>query len=143
MINSKFKKDYEFSWIDIFRASNEEDKKEAIDVWLGNVPTAYRKRRINCPGDITIRHWRLSGARTEHIKILEGECKARLFIFDFLDCLVFVSLESIKKALINHLFYVKPNKDKKTSLAVINLKNLEYLKIPIKIAEERLAQGVL
>lgn len=135
IFHERKKEDYEFSWLKIFKSAEKEDKENGIDLWLSNVPTAYRKRRINCPGDITIRHKRVSGAKTEHIKILEGECKAMLYIFDFLDCLIFVPIESIKRALMNHAFSVIPNKDQKTSLAVINLNDLKYLKIPIKKTE--------
>ena len=126
LINSEFKRDFDFSNPNYFKASDKEDKEFGIDFWVFNIPVAYRKRRIFCPSDITIRFRRNSGAKTEYIKILEGSFKAELFVFEFADKIIFSNLESIKKALLNHQFTTFPNPDKETWLAAIKLENIKH-----------------
>jgi len=125
-MNSEFKEDFDFSNPNFFKASDKEDKKYGIDFWIFNIPVAYRKRRIKCPSDITIRYKRNSGAKTEYIKILDGTFRAKLFVFEFEDKIIFSNLESIKKAILNHQFNIIPNRDKATWLAVIKLENIKY-----------------
>lgn len=125
-MNSEFKEDFDFSNPNFFKASDQEDKKYGIDFWIFNIPVAYRKRRIKCPSDITIRYKRNSGAKTEYIKILDGTFRAKLFVFEFEDKIIFSNLESIKKAILNHQFNIIPNRDKATWLAVIKLENIKY-----------------
>lgn len=124
---TNFKDDFNFSDPQFFRSSDEEDKEKGIDFWFCNLPVAYRKRRINCPDDITIRYERKSGAKTEYHKILSGEFQAKIFIFDFLDRVVFCSVDSIKSALSNYWFEIKFNKDNETSLAIVDLKKITFL----------------
>ena len=128
-MNAEFKKDFDFSDPNFFRASDEEDKKFGIDFWIFNIPVAYRKRRRKCPSDITIRYKRSSGMKTEYDKIVNGIFKAKLFIFQFEDVVIFSNLESIKNALLNHQFEVIPNPDKETWLAAIKLKDIKYFKL--------------
>lgn len=128
LISSKFKDDFAFSKVNFYKASDEEDKKIGIDFWLCDIPVAYRKYRENCRGTITIRYRRISGAKTECAKILEGSTKAKLFMFDFPDKLIFSSLESIKQALLRGQFKTYPNKDKMSELAAIDLENIKYIK---------------
>lgn len=128
-MNEEIKKDFDFSDPNFFKASTEEDQKFGIDFWIFNIPVAYRKRRINCPSDITIRYRRLSGAKTEYNKILEEIFKALLFLFEFEDKIIFTDLKSIRNALLNKQFYVITNKDKKTELCIIKLKDIKYLEI--------------
>ncbi len=127
MISSKFKDDFDFSKINFYKASDEEDKKIGIDFWLCDIPVAYRKYRKNCREGITIRYRRMFGGKTEYIKILEGTIKAKLFMFDFPNKLIISSIESIKQALLYHKFETFTNKDEVTQLAVIKLGNIKYL----------------
>lgn len=129
LINSEFKKDFDFSDPNFFKASTEEDQKFGIDFWIFNIPVAYRKRRIKCPSDITIRYKRLSGIKTEYDKIINGIFKGKLFLFEFEDKIIFSSLESIKKALLNRQFNIVANPDKKTWFASIKLENIECLEL--------------
>jgi hypothetical protein len=128
-MNSEFKRDFDFSNPNFFKASDKEDKKYGIDFWIFNIPVAHRKRRIQCPSDITIRYKRNSGAKTEYNKILDGTLRARLFVFEFTDKIIFSNLESIKMALLNKQFNIIPNYDQETSLAVIKLENLKYFEL--------------
>ena len=127
MISSNFRQNFCFSNPNFLKASDEEDRKYGIDFWLCNIPVAFRKRRIKCPGDISIRYQITSGPKTEYYKILSGVYKAKLFIFEFEDKVIFAKVESIKKALLNHRFQVIPNKDGKTKGAYIKLENIKFL----------------
>ena len=127
LINSNFKDDFAFSKVNFYKASDEEDKRIGIDFWLCDIPVAYRKYRKNCRMAITIRYKRKSGAKTEYMKILEGSTKAKLFMFDFSDKLIFTTIESIKQALLKHKFETFLNKDKITELAVIKLEDIKCL----------------
>lgn len=126
MKNSDFIKDFEYSKPGFLKAAIKEDRELGIDFWLCGLPVAYRKRRKDYP-DITIRYRRKSGAKTEYIKILDGSFKSVLFIFEFPSSVVLCPTNSILNALKNHRFSVITNKDNETSLAVIELKNLEYI----------------
>jgi len=125
--SSKFKDDFDFSKINFYKASDEEDKKIGIDFWLCDIPVAYRKYRKNCRKAITIRYRRMFGGKTEFMKILEGTTKAKLFMFDFPDTLIISSIESIKQALLYHKFKIFTNEDKVTQLAVIKLEDIKFL----------------
>ena len=116
LLNSKIEDDFKFSKINFYKASDEEDKRIGIDFWLCDIPVAYRKYRKNCRDAITIRYRRTSGAKTEYMKILEGSTKAKLFLFDFPDKLIFSSMESIRQALLKHQFEIFLNKDRVTEL---------------------------
>lgn len=129
LIDSRIKKDFDFSDPKYFKASSKEDCENGIDFWIFGLPVAYRKRRINCPSDITIRYRRISGSKTEYMKILDGSLKAKLFIFEFEDKIIFSNLESIKKALLLHKFRIIPNPDQSTWLATIKLEDIKYLDI--------------
>ena len=125
-MNSEFKRDFDFSNPNFFKASDEEDKKYGIDFWILNIPVAYRKRRMRCPSDVTIRYKRNSGAKTEYNKILDGTFRGNLFIFQFTDKIIFSNLESIKMALLNKQFSIFQNYDQETWFAAIKLENLKY-----------------
>ncbi len=122
-----FKTNFDFSNPNFFKASDEEDINYGIDFWLCGIPIAYRKRRRTFPGDVSIRYRINTGSRTEYIKILEGDFKAKLFIYEFTDKVIFVDVRSIFEALKLHRFKIIPNFDKKTEGAYIELTHLNYL----------------
>ena len=122
-----FEHDFNFSKPSILRASNKEDQELGIDFWLCEIPVAHRKRRKKCPGDITIRLWRNSGASTEATKIIRDRCKADLFMFEFLDKVIFCSKKEIKFALITKKYKKILNRDGQTGFAAISLKEIKYM----------------
>jgi hypothetical protein len=95
-----FKEDFDYSQIVRAKSSTDEDRNFGVDGWINDIPISYRRRRINCPGDVTIRSWRKSNAMTEVEKIKGGICKAGLFVFDFLDRVIFCGVDSIRENLI-------------------------------------------
>ena len=123
-LKNSIKKDFKFSDPNFFRSGDDDDKKHGIDFWLCGLPCAYRKRRINFPGDITIRYKRKTGAETECLKILNGSCQAKIFIYEFQNKVIFTNLDSIKKALINHRYIIIPNQDQETEFAAIKISDL-------------------
>ena len=122
---TNFKDDFDFSNPNYFKDSDEEDKKQGIDFWICNIPIAYRQRRKKCPDDITIRYKRPSKEKTEYNKILDGTLKAKLFLFNFEDKIIFSTLESIKSALLNNKFTSYANTDG-TWFVAIDLENIRY-----------------
>lgn len=125
-MNPEIQEDFNYSNLEFRKPTPQEDKEQGIDGWICGVPIAYRKRKKSY-NDITIRHSRKSGAKTEYIKILDGSCRAFLYFFDFPDKIIICSTASIKKALENHKFTIIPNTDGITDLAIITLDNLKAL----------------
>lgn len=79
----------------------DQDVKEGKDYVIGNFGIAWRKRRVRLSkwGQVSIRHSRISGNPTEFTKIITGQCRSQLYIFEFLDCYVVCKMASIKSCL--------------------------------------------
>jgi len=109
-----------------------DDMKRNIDCWLRQLPVAYRTRRCTVGrwNEISIRNQRNNGAKTERQKILDGECGARLFVFDFTDAWVLCGYAEIVKALHDNAGYEKPNHDGQTSAYYIGIENIRHILIP-------------
>lgn len=105
------------------------DMKENKDYILeGGFGIAYRRRRFNVDkfNEISIRNSRVSGAKTEKQKILDGKCKSRLFIYEFKDAWVVCTLEDISDSLKNDSGYVQPNSNGTTSAYYISLSKIRH-----------------
>ena len=125
-INSKLKEDMRYGQRLMLVSTPDADMKENKDFIIGKLGIAYRHRRfkLNKWGEISIRHKRASGAKTEYQKILDGECKAQLFIFEFLDAWVVCTFDDILDCLKTNKGYIKVNNDGITSAYYISIKDI-------------------
>lgn len=128
----EIKHDMEFGQPSMITTTPDQDMKSNIDCFMLGIPVASRRRRfpLSKYGEISIRNNRENGAKTERQKILDGECKAKLFIWEFTDCWVIIGYETILAALKNDIGYAKCNNDKETSAYYINALKIEHLLIP-------------
>ena len=129
LINSKLQSDMEYGQRVMIVTTPDADIKNDIDYTIGALNIAYRRRRFKMSkyGEISIRNSRTSGAKTERQKILDGECKSSLFIFEFLDGWVICNIATILHCLKTGQGYVKSNNDGITSAYYIPIKNISCL----------------
>jgi len=114
----------------MFITTPDDDMKGNTDLFIDNLRVAYRKRRftVKTYGEISIRANRKSGAETEMSKILSGKAKARLYIFEFLDCWILCNVEDILACLKNpEKHYIKHNNDGITSACYIKIEYIPHL----------------
>ncbi len=129
MLSSNFTKDYSFGEVAFVKPASEEDMKQGIDAWLGGIPFAWRRRRIPSTkyGEISIRHSRLSGARTERDKLLDGSFKALVYIFQFSDGVAVVCLTSDVVACLREKRYTTRENPDGSVGCYIKLENIRHL----------------
>lgn len=128
---SQVKKDMKFGQPLMILSTPDDDAKNNIDVFIGNLKVALRRRRIKLSkyGEISIRNSRNSGAKTELEKILAGESKSELYIFSFRDAYIVCTLKDIYNCLLNKKYHTVPNPDKETTAAYISLSDINHLSI--------------
>jgi len=107
------------------------DIKYNQDYIIGQLGIAYRRRRFKVGkyNEVSIRNSRASGAKTERQKILDGECKSQLFIWEFADAWVICILSDILEALQQDIGYVKENNGGITSAYYISIRKINHLLI--------------
>jgi hypothetical protein len=127
--NSKVQQDMTFGQRAMIVTTPDADMKENKDYMIGDLGIAWRHRRFKVAkySEISIRYKRASGAKTEYQKILDGECKSQLFVFEFVNAWVICSYWAILKALKEDAGYVQPNHDGITSAYYISLDNIPHL----------------
>ncbi len=105
------------------------DMKENKDFMIGGLGIAWRHRRFKVSkySEISIRYRRTSGAKTEYQKILDGESKSHLFVFEFQDAWVICSYPAVLKALRESKGYEQKNNDGVTSAYYISLEDIPHL----------------
>jgi len=121
------KRDMAYGQLAMLVTTPDDDMKANTDYFIGKLRVAYRRRRISIAqyNEISIRFKRESGAETEMSKILAGKAKARLYIFEFVDCWVFATATDILTCLRDpQLHYAQPNNDGLTHACYIKLKDL-------------------
>lgn len=132
-LNSDFRKDQDYGQQPMmFTTTPDLDQKNNIDCVLGSLKIALRRRRISIKryGELSIRYKRtLTGTKTELAKILDGDNKADLYIFEFTDCWVLCTLQEIKRILEENKYHVVQNNDMITQAAYINIKDIKNLLI--------------
>ena len=133
MTSSKLTNDMAYGQVQMIVTTPDADMKENVDYLLGKLGIAYRRRRfrINTYREISIRNSRKSGAKTERQKILDGECKSLLFIWEFSDAYVVCTLSDIFRALRDNVGYVQDNDDGTTSAYYIPLNKLPHIQLPM------------
>lgn len=126
---TNFDKDFAFGEVAIAKPASGEDMLEGIDVWVGGIPFAWRRYRVSVRqyGEISIRYSRLSGAKTEYDKLLDGDFKAQIYLFQFTDACVICRTADIIACLKEKRYILKYNKDKTTSAVYVNLDAIKHL----------------
>lgn len=110
------------------------DMKEGTDYLIGSFRIAWRRRRISVKkyGEVSIRYQRANGSKTEYAKILSGEARPHLFIFEFSDAYVIMSGPTMVTALKDNVGYVNTwNKDGKTKAYYIPLAKVPHVILAI------------
>jgi len=94
-------------------ASFKEDVENGIDGWIGSLPFAHRVRNISLSkyGEVSIRYSLPSGYDTEYHKLLNGQFKAKLYVFEFTDAYIFCCADELSRCLNNKMFTVQRNPD--------------------------------
>lgn len=141
LIKDKLAEDYRFG--NVFSApASAEDQEAGIDHWLvsetSSIPLSWRKRRIQVGKykQISIRHSRGSGSKTELQKFLDNEIRSWVYLFEFKDAIVICSTEDIKKTIHKGEYQVQPNYDAgDTAASYINLDKIEHLLVMKKEKE--------
>lgn len=108
------------------------DVKEDRDFILeSGFSIAYRRRRfpLDRYGEVSIRNSRASGAKTERQKLLDGECKAHLFVWEFTDGWIVCQTSDVLEALRANAGYVQQNNDGVTSAYYIPFRNIPHWRI--------------
>jgi len=128
---TELERNMQYGQVAMLITTPDQDMDGNQDCVLGNLSIALRHRRpkVDKYGEISIRAARASGARTEMAKILAGECKSQLFIFEFLDCFIVCALSDIRHALEQRIGYEKPNNDGATSAWYIPLEKIKHLRM--------------
>ena len=136
--DSSLAKDMRFGQRVMITSTPDADMKENRDYVIGSLGIAYRRRRFKVSryGEISIRNSRASGAKTERAKILDGECRSELFIWEFEDAYVLCKLEDVLSALRSDVGYAKDNNDGTTSAYYIPITKVHHLLIPRAAAVE-------
>jgi len=129
--NFKVQEDMNYGQLVMIVSTPDADMKGNQDYIIGQLGITYRRRRFKVGkyNEISIRNSRASGAKTERQKILDGECKSQLFIWEFADVWVICILSDILEALQQDIGYVKENKDGITSAYYISIRKVNHLLI--------------
>lgn len=106
--NSKIAQDMAYGQRVMIITTPDADMKENTDLSYGGFCIAWRRRKpmVTKYGELSIRYERRNGIKTEFQKILDGESKAHLFVFEFPDAWVMCSGITILKALQDDIGYV-------------------------------------
>ncbi len=123
---------FDFGALVFERSTTVEDMEQGIDGWLGEIPIAWRKRRIPLIqyNEISIRFTTASGNRMEYHKLLDGSFKALLYFFQFSEAIIVCRTEDVIDCLDSYRFTVKQNHDRATSAIYINVNTINHLKLP-------------
>lgn len=124
-----FEADYKFGKFEFHNSTNPEDRKEGIDGWIGNMPAATRKFRCNLNTFRQISIRKRKWHKSEFDKILNGEYKPVLYLYEYIDAYVICKVEDIANCLKTKLFTERPNKDNSTIGCYIDLGLLPSLVI--------------
>lgn len=126
---ARFSADYGFAIVTSSEPTPAQDCRQGIDLWLGTVPVAYRRRRfpVNRFWDVALRHGRNSGRKTETAKILDGSCRAELYCFEFMDAWVLCRVVDIRDHIRRGYYAVRESPD--GEMATIALDSLPHLLI--------------
>ena len=94
---NSFALDFDFGKIALAEASTEDDLLHGVDLWIGTLPVAHRRRRfaIGRFHDIAIRYSRDTGSKTEFEKLIDGSSKALAYLYQFDDCWVLLKTADI------------------------------------------------
>lgn len=127
----ELQRDMQYGQVVMLSTTPNQDMHSNQDYVLGTLALAFRRRRFKADkyGEISIRAARATGTKTEMAKILAGECKSGLFVFEFLDCFIVCSQADIRDALERRIGYEKPNKDGITSAWYIPIDKISHLRI--------------
>lgn len=131
-LNSEVQRDMAFGQRMMLVTTPDADIKENKDYILaGGLGIAYRRRRfpLGKYGEISIRNSRISGAKTEKQKILDGECKSQLFIWEFTDGWIVCKLSDVLEALLLDAGHMRYNNDGETSAYYIAFSKIKHLRI--------------
>lgn len=129
--SSKLQRDMQYGQLLMLTTSPDQDMKEDKDYVLGALGIAFRRRRCRADryGELSIRAARATGAKTEMAKILDGDCHAQLFIFEFLDCFIVCPLADIRQVLTQRIGYEKVNNDGVTSAWYFPIKAVKHIRL--------------
>jgi len=129
--DSQFTKDFAYGDVTLTKPATQEDMKQGIDAWVGGIAFAWRKRRIPLQQyrQISIRAARASGVRTEYDKLLDGSCKAKVYIFQFIDSVVICRVEDIVGCLKHGNYQKRNNPDYETSVIYLDIDDIPHLEI--------------
>lgn len=129
--NSKLQEDMAYGQVSMIVSTPDADMQQNKDYFIGKLGIAYRRRRFRVDrwGEISIRNSRASGTKTERQKILDGECKSQLFIWEFTDAYIVCTLTDVFAALRDGAGYVKVNNDGITSAYYISLSKIKHIRL--------------
>ena len=129
--NSNVQQDMAYGQRVMIVTTPDADMKGNVDYIIGSLCVAHRRRRFKSTtyGEVSIRNSRASGAKTEKQKILDSECKAQLFIWEFLDAWIICALSDIADALRRDVGYSKTNNDGITSAYYIPINTVRHFRI--------------
>lgn len=137
----KVNRDLQYGQSIMLVTTPDQDVKQDKDYVIGNFGIAWRKRRLKMAkyGQLSIRYSRISGNPTEFAKIISGQCRAQLYIFEFLDCYVVCKVSGIKSCLERKETYqIVDNHDTEGTMACyINVKDIPHLLIQKEKAKGR------
>jgi len=119
-----------FGEVKFSKPTPEQDRNQGYDAWLGEIPIAWRRRRIPLSqyGEISIRRTIASGGKTEIDKLLDGSFKAQIYVFQFPDAVVICLVKDIIECLKAKKYSQQSNRDF-TSAVYIKLKDINHLLI--------------
>jgi hypothetical protein len=129
--STDFNRDFAFGEVAFVKPASEEDMKQGIDAWLGGISFAWRRRRISVLkyGEISVRHSRVSGTKTERDKLLDGSFKAVVYFFQFTDAVIVCRVSDVVGILQRQQYTVQGNPDGATTGCYIKLTDIPHLKI--------------
>lgn len=131
--NSPVKRDLEYGQSVMLVTTPDQDVKQDKDYIIGNFGIAWRKRRLNLSkyNQVSIRYSRVSGKPTEFSKIINGEAKAQLYIFEFLDYYIVCRMTDVADCLRQGKYKKVDNHDTEgTAACYINTSDIAHLIIP-------------
>jgi hypothetical protein len=123
-------RDMVFGQLHMITTVPDADMKHDVDCDINGFRVAWRTRRVSVQkyGELSIRYERRNGVKTEYRKLMDGDAKPHLFVFDFLDAFVMASGKSILAALIKDVGYIGDwNKDGKTRAYYIPLEKVPHV----------------
>ena len=100
--------DFAFSQAEFAGATPSEDRNQGVDYYLAGLPVAHRKRRfpVGRFNDLALRYSRETGSKTECDKLLDGSGLAKLYVFEFEDCIVLCPTSELVQCLRNRRYSV-------------------------------------